>query len=141
MLHSGPLWSNQNLQQLPDYLLPTGGRGRCQRGAEFGLRWLEVQFGRGLKKRKALKIRRRRADIHCVSQRLTKISIDSEHEKAIVGKLFERVMDHIPAQYERQSGRCVGCGKELPSAADGLLRLSGELECISCALKGHTSPR
>ena len=93
-----------------------------------------------LKKQKALKIRRRHADIHCVSQKSANLSIDSDREMAIVGELFERVMDHIPAQYERQSGKCVGCGRELPSAADGLLRLSGELECISCALKGHTSP-
>ena len=58
---------------------------------------------------------------------------------AVVGILYERVMRHIPAQYERQGGRCCGCGKELPTTAkDGLLRLSGELECISCALKHHT---
>jgi len=46
-----------------------------------------------LKKQKALKIRRRHADIHCVSQRSAKMSIDSDREMAIVGKLFERVMD------------------------------------------------
>jgi hypothetical protein len=58
-----------------------------------------------------------------------------DHAGAVVGILYERVMRHIPAQYERQNGRCSECGTELPTAADGLLRLSGELECISCALK------
>jgi hypothetical protein len=64
--------------------------------------------------------------------------MDSDHEQAIVGELYECVMRHIPAQYERQGGKCSGCSKDLPSAADGLLRLSGELECISCALKSHS---
>jgi hypothetical protein len=64
--------------------------------------------------------------------------MDSDHEQAIVGELYECVMRHIPAQYERQGGKCSGCSKDLPTAADGLLRLSGELECISCALKSHS---
>jgi hypothetical protein len=64
--------------------------------------------------------------------------MDSDHEQAIVGELYECVMRHTPAQYERQGGKCSGCSKDLPSVADGLLRLSGELECISCALKSHS---
>ena len=63
---------------------------------------------------------------------------ESDREQAIVGRLYECVMRHIPAQYERQGGKCSGCGRDLPSEEDGLLRLSGELECISCALKSHS---
>jgi hypothetical protein len=59
---------------------------------------------------------------------------------AAVGRLYERVMQHVPAQFERQGHTCHGCGKSLPSPADGLVRLDGKLECFSCALGfGYTS--
>ncbi len=57
-----------------------------------------------------------------------------------MGLLYGRIMDHIPAQYELQEGKCAGCGRELPTVADGLLRMNGELECITCAVNGHDSP-
>jgi hypothetical protein len=72
-----------------------------------------------------------------VTKGATKTTLDPKRETAIVGKLYARVMDHIPAQYERQAGRCAGCGTTLPTMADGLLRLDGELECIDCNLKDH----
>ncbi len=61
--------------------------------------------------------------------------VDGDRAGAIVGLLYERVMEHIPAQYERQDHRCYTCGRDLPTRADGLLRLDGALECITCALK------
>ncbi len=54
--------------------------------------------------------------------------------------LYERVMNHIPLQYELQHGTCAGCARDLPTPADGLLRMNGELECISCAVRGHDTP-
>jgi hypothetical protein len=72
-----------------------------------------------------------------VPQGSTDVLVDDERDKAIVGRLYERVMEHIPAQYELQDGKCSGCGRDLPTRADGLLRLNGELECISCAVRGH----
>lgn len=69
----------------------------------------------------------------------SKTVLDPERETAIVGKLYARVMEHIPAQYELQAGHCAGCGQALPTMADGLLRLDGGLECIDCSLRGHHS--
>jgi hypothetical protein len=70
----------------------------------------------------------------------TDVLVDDERDKAIVGRLYERVMEHIPLQYQHQDGKCSGCGRDLPTPADGLLRLNGEIECISCALAGHDAP-
>lgn len=53
---------------------------------------------------------------------------------AAVGRLYQCVMQHVPAQFERQDHRCHGCGRDLPSPADGLIGLDGKLECISCVL-------
>ena len=53
---------------------------------------------------------------------------------AAVGRLYEHVMQYVPAQLERQGQTCHGCGKYLPSPAAGLVRLDGKLECFSCAL-------
>ena len=65
---------------------------------------------------------------------------DADWVDAAVGTLYERVMQHIPAQFERQGRTCHGCGRHLPSPADGLIRLDGQLECISCTLAfGFTS--
>ncbi len=75
------------------------------------------------------------AERQVVTRGATKTYLDPDRETAIVGKLYERVMEHIPAQYERQAGRCAGCGKVLPTMGDGLLRLDGGLECIDCNLK------
>jgi hypothetical protein len=86
-----------------------------------------------------LKLGERCADLHSVTEGSTKVYLDKAQETAIVGKLYERVMQHIPTQYERQGGNCAGCGRALPSPADGLLRLNGDLECITCNLKGHHS--
>ena len=88
-------------------------------------------------KRQRLKFSRRRADLHSVTEGSTKAYLDNARKTAIVGKLYERAMEHIPTQYERQGGNCAGCGRALPSPADGLLRLDGDLECITCNLKGH----
>ena len=71
----------------------------------------------------------------------TETTLDREAETVIVGKLYQRVMEHIPAQYERQAGQCAGCGKTLPTMADGLLRLDGQLECIDCNLRDHPTVR
>jgi hypothetical protein len=87
-----------------------------------------------------LKFLPRSADHHSVTHGSTDVLVDDERDKAIVGRLYERVMEHIPAQFVRQHGRCAGCGRDLPTRADGLLRLNGELECISCAVKGHDAP-
>jgi len=84
-----------------------------------------------------LKLSQGSADDHPVTK--TETTLDPERETAIVGKLYERVMEHIPAQYERQAGRCAGCGKTLPAMADGLLRLDGALECIGCNLRDRHS--
>ncbi len=67
----------------------------------------------------------------------TDVLTDDERDKAIVGRLYERVMEHIPVQFGHQGGKCSGCGRDLRTPADGLLRLNGEIECISCALRGH----
>ena len=75
-----------------------------------------------------------------MTQGSTDVLTNDERDKAIVGRLYARVMEHIPVQYERQDGRCSGCGRVLPTRADGLLRLNGELEYISCAVKGHEAP-
>ena len=88
----------------------------------------------------ALKFESPGADHGGVTQGSTDVLVDDERDKAIVGRLYARVMEHIPVQYERQQGRCSGCGRDLPTQADGLLRLNGELECISCAVKGHEAP-
>ncbi len=88
----------------------------------------------------ALKFSPRQADYYSVPQASTDVLVDDERDKAIVGMLYERVMNHIPAQYSRQDGKCAGCRRELPTPADGLLRLDGELECISCAIKGQDLP-
>ncbi len=78
-------------------------------------------------------------DYEEVTNGTAKTTLDPDTETAIVGKLFDRVMDHIPAQYERQGGRCAVCGRVLPTVADGLLRLAGDLECITCNLTRHDS--
>lgn len=86
-----------------------------------------------------LKFGPQRADLYTVTHGSTDVLVDDGRDKAIVGRLYERVMEHIPEQFMRQHGRCSGCGRDLPTKADGLLRLNGELECISCAVKGHDS--
>jgi hypothetical protein len=87
-----------------------------------------------------LKFVTRRADHDLVTRGSTDLLAADESDKAIVGRLYQRVMEHIPAQFERQHGACSVCGRELPTVADGLLRLNGELECISCAVNGHHPP-
>ena len=77
------------------------------------------------------------AEIAVVTNAAAKTLLDPARETAIVGNLYERVMEHLPAQYERQAGRCAGCGNVLPTVADGLLRLDGDLECIDCNLRDH----
>ncbi len=88
-----------------------------------------------------LKLSRGSADDHLVTKSATQTTLDPERETIIVGKLYQRVMEHIPAQYERQAGQCAGCGKTLPTMADGLLRLDGQLECIDCSLRNHHTVR
>ena len=82
----------------------------------------------------SIKLGGRPADYEGVTNGPVKTTLDPDTETAVVGKLFGRVMDHIPVQYERQAGMCTGCGRVLPTMADGLLRLDGELECITCNL-------
>ena len=84
-----------------------------------------------------LKFMTRRADHDLVTRGSTEVLVTDESEKALVGRLYQQVKEHIPAQFERQHGTCSVCGRELPTVADGLLRLNGELECISCAVNGH----
>jgi hypothetical protein len=72
-----------------------------------------------------------------VPLRATETSLDSEQVTRIVGQLYERVVDHILDQYDRQDGHCAGCGRTLPTRADALPSLDGSLECIDCKLTSH----
>ena len=72
-----------------------------------------------------------------VTEHSLNATLDDDQVRAIVGKLYGRVRDHIADQYERQGGACGGCGRTLPTRADALIGLDGTLECIDCRLTSH----
>lgn len=77
------------------------------------------------------------ADDPGVTEHALHATLDDEQLTAIVGLLYGRVRDHIADQFDRQEGRCVGCGRTLPTRADALIRMDGGLECIDCKLTTH----